>query len=109
MIIEAIGLPETFRSAVEEVAFTGRVVYIGYAKELVAYETRLFVQKELDILGSRNALPENFHEVIHMLEEHRFPVDEAVSSIVTLDEAPRALKAWSENPARVKKIMMRMD
>jgi hypothetical protein len=36
------------------------VVYIGYAKEPVAYETRLFVQKELDILGSRNALPEDF-------------------------------------------------
>ena len=44
--IEAIGLPQTFRAAVEEVAFTGRVVYIGYAKEPVAYETRLFVQKE---------------------------------------------------------------
>ena len=41
MIIEAIGLPQTFRSAVEEVAFTGRVVYIGYAKEPVAYETKL--------------------------------------------------------------------
>ena len=109
VIIEAIGLPETFRSAVEEVAFTGRVVYIGYAKELVAYETRLFVQKELDILGSRNALPEDFREVIRMLEEHRFPVDDAVSSIVTMNEAPRALAAWSENPARVKKIMMHMD
>lgn len=33
VMIEAIGLPETFRAAVEEVAFTGRVVYIGYAKE----------------------------------------------------------------------------
>ena len=53
VIIEAIGLPQTFRAAVEEVAFTGRVVYIGYAKEPVAYETRLFVQKELDIMGSR--------------------------------------------------------
>jgi threonine dehydrogenase-like Zn-dependent dehydrogenase len=53
VIIEAIGLPETFRAAVEEVAFTGRVVYIGYAKEPVAYETRLFVQKELDIFLGR--------------------------------------------------------
>ncbi len=86
--IEAIGLPQTFRAAVEEVAFTGRVVYIGYAKEPVAYETRLFVQKELDIVGSRNALPEDFREVIGMLEEHSFPVDEAVSSIVPIEEAP---------------------
>jgi threonine dehydrogenase-like Zn-dependent dehydrogenase len=58
VIIEAVGMPQTFRSAVEEVAFTGKVVYIGCAKEPVSYETRLFVQKELDILGSRNAQPE---------------------------------------------------
>ncbi len=109
VVIEAIGLPLTFRAAVEEVAFTGRVVYIGYAKEPVSYETRLFVQKELDILGSRNALPEDFRDVIRMLEEHRFPVDDAVSSIVTMSEAPQALAAWSENPSRVKKIMMCMD
>src|SRR6201995_2187896 len=87
VVIEAIGLPQTFRSAVEEVAFTGRVVYIGYAKEPVAYETRLFVQKELDILGSRNALPEDFQEVIRLLEAKRFPVEDAVSAIVPPEDA----------------------
>ena len=109
VVIEAIGLPHTFRTAVEEVAFSGRVVYIGYAKEPVAYETRLFVQKELDILGSRNALPDDFWAVIRMLEEHRFPVDGAVSSIITLAESPEALRAWSDDPSRVKKIMVRLD
>lgn len=109
VVIEAIGLPQTFHAAVEEVAFTGRVVYIGYAKEPVSYETRLFVQKELDILGSRNALPEDFREVIRILEEHRLPVNDAVSSIVTMNEAPQALAAWSDNPSRVKKIMMCLD
>jgi 2-desacetyl-2-hydroxyethyl bacteriochlorophyllide A dehydrogenase len=109
VIIEAIGLPQTFRAAVEEVAFTGRVVYIGYAKEPVAYETRLFVQKELDILGSRNALPEDFREVIRMLEEGRFPVDQAVSHQVLLSDAPEILKAWSANPAAFSKIMIEVS
>jgi 2-desacetyl-2-hydroxyethyl bacteriochlorophyllide A dehydrogenase len=108
VIIEAIGLPSTFRAAVEEVAFTGRVVYIGYAKEPVAYETRLFVQKELDILGSRNALPEDFREVIRMLEEHRFPVEDAVSRIVPLEETPEAIAEWSADPARFSKIMIQV-
>ena len=109
VIIEAIGLPQTFRAAVEEVAFTGRVVYIGYAKEPVAYETRLFVQKEIDILGSRNALPGDFEAVIRMLEAKRFPVDEAVSSIISLDQVPDALNEWSREPARVKKILVDLD
>jgi 2-desacetyl-2-hydroxyethyl bacteriochlorophyllide A dehydrogenase len=109
VIIEAIGLPQTFRAAVEEVAFTGRVVYIGYAKEQVAYETRLFVQKELDILGSRNALPEDFQDVIRMLEAKQFPVDEAVTHLQPIEDAPAILEAWSRDPAQFGKIMMNVS
>ena len=109
VIIEAIGTPETFRAAVEEVAFTGRVVYIGYAKEPVAYETRLFVQKELDILGSRNALPADFHTVINMLQQKQFPVDAAVGHIIPLDQAPQLLANWSAQPSAYTKIMVHLD
>jgi len=109
VIIEAIGRPETYRAAVEEVSFAGRVVYIGYAKENVSFETRLFVQKELDIRGSRNALPEDFREVIRMFEQKRFPTAEAISATVPLDEAPAILRAWSENPAAYTKIMIAFD
>jgi threonine dehydrogenase-like Zn-dependent dehydrogenase len=109
VVIEAVGNPTTFRAAVEEVAFTGRVVYIGYAKEPVEYETRLFVQKELDILGSRNALPEDFRRVIEMLEAKKFPVEDAVSMTIPLEETPQTLEAWSENPAKFSKIMVQVD
>jgi threonine dehydrogenase-like Zn-dependent dehydrogenase len=108
VVIEAIGLPETFVGAVEEVAFAGRVVYIGYAKQLVAYDTKLFVQKELDIMGSRNALPEDFREVIAMLEAGRFPVDDAVSTLIGIDQVPSILERWSESPAAFRKIMVQV-
>jgi threonine dehydrogenase-like Zn-dependent dehydrogenase len=109
VIVEAIGLPETFRAAVDEVAFTGRVVYIGYAKEPVAYETRLFVQKELDILGSRNALPEDFREVIQMLEAGKFPVSDAISAIIPMEDAARLLAEWSAAPGKFTKIIVKID
>ncbi len=106
VFIEAIGLPETFRLAVEEVAYTGRVVYIGYAKEPVAYETKLFVLKELDIRGSRNALPEDFRTVVQMLEAKRFPVEDAVSMTVSMEEAPQVIAQWAANPSSYSKIMV---
>jgi threonine dehydrogenase-like Zn-dependent dehydrogenase len=109
VVIEAIGRPDTFRAAVEQVAFTGRIVYIGYAKDLVSYETKYFVQKELDIMGSRNALAQDFKEVIRMFEQKRFPTDDAISVTVPLNDAPAILKAWSENPAAYTKIMITLD
>jgi threonine dehydrogenase-like Zn-dependent dehydrogenase len=108
VIIEAVGSPETYRMAVEEVAFTGRVVYIGYARTPVAYETKLFVQKELDIMGARNALPEDFREVIAMLESKRFPATSAISAIAAIDEAPAMLARWSDSPHRFTKILIQV-
>jgi threonine dehydrogenase-like Zn-dependent dehydrogenase len=107
VIIEAIGLAQTFRAAVEEVVFTGRVVYIGYAKSPVEYETKLFVQKELDILGSRNCLGD-FPRVIEVLEKGTFPVDDVVTRVVPLAEAGQALADWSKDPNKVTKILVDM-
>jgi threonine dehydrogenase-like Zn-dependent dehydrogenase len=104
VIIEAVGIPATFKAAVEEVAFTGRVVYIGYAKAPVEYETRFFVQKELDILGSRNCLGD-FPKVIETLEAGGFPIDDVVSRTVTIDEGPQALADWNANPNAITKMM----
>jgi L-galactonate 5-dehydrogenase len=106
--IEAVGLPATFRAAVDEVCFAGRVVYIGYAKEPVTYETKFFVMKELDIFGSRNATMRNFADVIKVLESHRYPVKETVSRTVSFLEAGDALAAWAADPGRVTKIHVKM-
>ncbi len=109
VVIEAIGLPVTFRAAVEEVSFAGRVVYIGYAKEPVSYETRLFVQKELDILGSRNATEDDFRAVIAMLQAGGFPASRAISKVVPLAEAGATLAQWSEDPTKFTKILVSID
>jgi threonine dehydrogenase-like Zn-dependent dehydrogenase len=74
----------------------------------VAYEAKLFVQKELDLVGSRNALPADFREVMAMLDAGRFPVEQAVTAVVGLDEAPGILADWSANPAAFTKIMVRI-
>ncbi|HCE43236.1 MAG TPA: sorbitol dehydrogenase [Lentisphaeria bacterium] len=106
VIIEAIGLPSTFKAAVEEVAFSGRVVYIGYAKEPVSYETKLFVQKELDVRGSRNAQQEDFADVIRMLEGGGFPSDRIITHSLPFAKAGDALADWDRNPALVTKILI---
>jgi len=108
VIIEAVGNPTTYRAAVDEVAYTGRVVYIGYAKKPVDYQTGTFVRKEIEILGSRNCLGD-FPDVINYLETGRFPVDDVISRTVSLDNAGSALAEWSANPGLITKIMVRFD
>ncbi len=107
VVIEAVGSPVTYVMAVEEVAFTGRVVCIGYAKTDISFQTKLFVQKELDIRGSRNAMPEDFRAVIRYMQKGTCPVDRLITSIVAPEEAKNALQAWSEAPAKVFRILVK--
>ncbi len=104
VVVEAVGAPDTFRAAVEEVAFAGRVVFIGYTPEDVACRTKYFVQKELDLLGSRNATPPDFVPVADMLAESRVLQESLVNRVVRLEEAGGALADWSADPGSVSKI-----
>jgi threonine dehydrogenase-like Zn-dependent dehydrogenase len=108
VVIEAVGTAATYVMAVEEVAHTGRVVYIGWSKEPVSFETKLFVHKELDILGSRNYLGE-FPAVIELLANKQFPVEASISRTVSLTDAGEALREWSEEPQRFTKILVEVS
>ena len=106
VVIEAVGSSITYQMAVNEVAFTGRTVCIGYAKTEVSFQTKFFVQKELDIRGSRNAQPSDFRAVIHYLEKGACPVDELITKVVKPEEAEEAMKQWADNPGKVFRILV---
>jgi len=108
VIIEAVGNAVTYRAAVDEVAYTGRVVCIGYAKSAVEFNTGIFVRKEIEILGSRNCTDE-FPEVIAYLEAGKFPVEDVISKTVSLDDAGAALADWAANAKGITKIMVDFD
>jgi len=108
VVIEAVGSPATYVMAVDVVSFTGRVVCIGYAKSEVAFQTKYFVQKELDIRGSRNALPADFRAVIHYLQSGNCLIEEFISAVVAPEEAQAAMKQWAANPGKVFRILVNL-
>lgn len=105
--IEAVGNPFTYRSAVEEVSFAGRIVYIGYAKEDISFTTKLFVQKELTIRGSRNAMPEDFEAVIGRIQGG-FNVEPFISKVVEPENALDAMQEWNGNPGKIFRILVKL-
>lgn len=105
VVVEAVGLPGTFRLAIEAVCYAGRVVYVGYAKQEVTYDTTDFVRKELDIRGSRNAL-RVFPAVIKMIEQRQFPFTNLISRVYRFENAPAAFADWDSDPAAITKILI---
>ncbi|MDR0749691.1 MAG: zinc-binding alcohol dehydrogenase family protein [Tannerellaceae bacterium] len=107
VVIEAAGRPQTYLAAISEAAFTGRVVYIGYAKEKIPFDTQYFVKKELDIRGSRNAMPSDFKAVIAYMKRGICPADELITAVYPPEEAGTALERWAASPAEVFRILIR--
>lgn len=109
VVIEAVGSPATYQLAVDAVSYTGRVICIGYAKSEVSFQTKYFVQKELDIRGSRNAMPSDFRAVIHYLERGTCPMDELITRVIKPEETEATMEWWDQNPGKVFRILVSME
>jgi threonine dehydrogenase-like Zn-dependent dehydrogenase len=106
VVVEAAGKPETYRDAVEEAAFAGRIVCIGYTGTEVSLKTEHFVRKELDIMGSRNATPGDFEAVISYLGKGLFPMERIITATIRPGEAREALNEWANDPGSTMKLML---
>jgi threonine dehydrogenase-like Zn-dependent dehydrogenase len=107
--IEASGSAGAWKACVAETSFAGRIACIGYANADIPLTTRFFVQKELDIMGSRNATQADFEAVAKHLAKGGFPLDRVVSVRTGLDGAAAALGAWAASPATILKILVDFD
>lgn len=107
VVIEAAGNPITYKAAIDEVAFAGRVVCIGYAGNEVLFSTKLWVQKELKIMGSRNANPSDFEAVMKFLKNSDLDENLFVSKMVEPEDALYAMQSWAENPGKIMKILVK--
>lgn len=108
VIVEAAGNPVTYQAAFEEVAFAGRIVCIGYAKNDISFSTKLWVQKEIELYGSRNATPTDFEAVIHYLKQGTFPLKEMITRVIQPEEAASQVAQWAANPGLIMKILVQL-
>lgn len=106
--IEAVGAAATYSLALEASGFAGRIVFIGYAHDEISLNTSLIVKKELDIMGSRNALNE-FSDVINMLEEKKFDSNKLITSVYKMKNVGDAFAHWKNKPGEVIKILTEID
>ncbi|MDL7230688.1 zinc-binding alcohol dehydrogenase family protein [Escherichia coli] len=106
VVIEAVGNQQTIEQATGFVAFSGRVVYVGYAKQPVSYQSAQFLMKELDIRGSRNATVADFRAVLALMESGRYPVSNLVSAHYPLEQADHAFSDWASDPGAYTKILI---
>lgn len=95
--IEAVGLASTFQSCIDSVAFGGNVVLIGVSKQKLDFDFTVIQKKELNIFGSRNALKEDFLELIDLVKNGEVDLDSVITDVYKFDDAKKAFEDF-DNP-----------
>jgi 2-desacetyl-2-hydroxyethyl bacteriochlorophyllide A dehydrogenase len=67
VVIDATGNNQSMGQALELVAFTGRLVYVGITSQIISFPHPLLHRREITLLASRNAMPEDFDAIIRWI------------------------------------------
>lgn len=104
--IEAVGLPSTFQNALDAVCYHGQVIVIGVSKRNIDLFFTIIQKKELSIYGSRNAVEEDFLSTIDQIKDGRLYLDDIVTDIYPIEQAPLAFKEFDEKQGNKLKVLI---
>ena len=116
IVVEAAGLPVTYRQAIAAAGLFGQVVFLGNIHGTFALEEREFssiLRRELTILGTWNSriTPRGGDEWTRVLTalEQRIQVLPLISHIVPLAQGPEMLRAMHERSRWFNKVIFQVD
>lgn len=89
VIIDATGNPGSMSTCFNYAAFTGRVVYVGITtSDLTFPHAPVFHRRELTLMASRNAMPEDFERIIQLIREGKIHTDVWITHRISFEEVP---------------------
>ena len=89
VVIDATGNPNSMSTCFNYAAFTGRVVYVGITtSDLTFPHAPVFHRRELTLLASRNAMPEDFDHIIQLIREGKINTDVWITHRISFDAVP---------------------
>lgn len=103
---EAVGLPNTFMNCIDASCFGGTVVDIGVGKNNLEFFYTIIQKKELNIYGSRNALKEDFMELIDLCASGKVDIERIITDIYDFDDAAQAFQDFAENSDKMLKVII---
>lgn len=98
---DATGNIHSMKGAFNFVSHGGSLVFVGHTKDRLSVENPLFHAREMTVMGSRNALPEDFARVVKLIEDGKVDVSPWITHRCTLDDFEGNFKHWMTPEAKV--------
>lgn len=107
-VIDATGNKKSMESAVHYVAHGGRLVYVGLIKEDITFHDPDFHKREMAIMGSRNAMREDFLEVISHIRTGKIDTSSFITHRTGFDSMINEYESWLRPESGVIKAVVKL-
>jgi 2-desacetyl-2-hydroxyethyl bacteriochlorophyllide A dehydrogenase len=95
VVIDATGNRASMENGFGYVSHGGRYVLVSVVKDSITFSDAEFHKREMTLMGSRNALPEDFNRVIDAIRVGQVPVSKLITHRTTLAKAALDLPRWA--------------
>ena len=108
VVIDAVGMPQTFELSVEVASQAGNVVTLGFNATPSAIALMPITKKELTITGSR-LQTNQFGTVVELINTKQLTHDGLVTHRFHIDDAKEAFNFIEKNPDKVRKAVIEFE
>ncbi|SMC84614.1 2-desacetyl-2-hydroxyethyl bacteriochlorophyllide A dehydrogenase [Fulvimarina manganoxydans] len=105
-VFDATGNATAIEAGFPLVAHGGSTILVSVVKDDITFKDSEFHKRESRIIGSRNALAEDFQRVMQAIRDGHVPTDAIASEIVPLSELPNRFASLVEDREHLIKVLV---
>lgn len=106
VVTDATGNKHSMSGALQYVAHTGSLVYVGITTEEVSFKHPTLHKPEMSIKGSRNALPTDFTRIIGLIEDGTIDTDPWITHRTSFDSVIGEFETFTKPESGVIKAVI---
>lgn len=110
VVVDATGSNHSMSHCLEYAAHGGRVVYVGITQQELSFpHAPIMHRRELSLLASRNALPDDFRRIIRLIEQARIDTRPWITHNTRFDDLPARFDSFTRAETGVIKAVVSVD
>ena len=109
VVIDATGNAASMSAAIQYVAQTGTLVYVGISNQELSFLHGTFHKPEMDVRASRNAMPSDFTKIIRLIENGVIRTDPWITHRTTFDQLADEFPKFTKPETGVIKAMVEVN
>ncbi len=109
IVVDATGNPGSMSNALNYVAHTGTMVFVGIVTDEIHFPHPLMHAREMTLLASRNSLPGDFSRIIQLIEEGTIDTGPWITHRTPFEEMPEVFDSFTRPETGVIKAIVEVQ